>query len=235
MQPARARRGSRPGPPSPGCRPPPGHTGSHPSRRSRRRSSGRRPSGPADDVGQGRPPRVVEVEGESIEGQAGVGRRSVRSATWSGTPTPIVSPKQISSAPTSTSSSAISTARAGLDAAGVGTAKRRRDVRPPPPAQLAGPLEDGRERVERIGHRHADVVLGERVGRRGEDRQRIGAGSLRPGSVHAGSGRARGSGRRAPRGGSAGARRRRPAGGSPAGRRSSSPRSRAGRPRRAAR
>ena len=105
----------------------------------------------------------------------------VSAETWLGTPTPIVSPKQTSSTPRSSSRRATLTAAAGCDAAGVRAAERGRDVAAPPPAELAGPRQHRREGGQRFLDRHPDVGLGERVGRRGEDGERIGAGGLGPG------------------------------------------------------
>ena len=69
-----------------------------------------------DDVGKGRPARVVEVERDALSGIPASIARPVSSPTWLGTPTPIVSPKQISSAPSSSSRSATSMARRGSTA-----------------------------------------------------------------------------------------------------------------------
>ena len=106
--------------------------------------------------------------------------RATSSWTWLGTPTPIVSPMQISSAPSSTS-------RARLRRPSAGPARERatercRHVRAPPPAELPGAFEYRREGSQRLVDRHPDVALREGVARRGEHRQRPCPGGL--GAVH---------------------------------------------------
>ena len=151
--PSPTRRGSRRGPPWRGCRPRPARTGSRRSRRPPSRSSGRRHRGR---------PRRWRAPSRACRGS---GRRSARAgcrpprparsalATWPGTPTPIVSPKQTSSTPSSSSRSATSTARAGSTATGVRAAEGGRDVATPPPAELAGARQDRRERGQRLRRR----------------------------------------------------------------------------------
>ncbi len=70
-----------------------------------------------------------------------------------------------------------------LDATRVRAPERGRHVRAPPPAELAGALEDRREDVERLVDGHPDVVLRERVARGGEHRDRIDPGVLGAGET----------------------------------------------------
>ena len=65
---------------------------------------------------------------------------------------------------------------ARIDPARVWAAERGRHIRAPPPAVLVSPREDGRERRKGRIDGHADVVLGEGIGRRGEHGDRVDPG-----------------------------------------------------------
>ena len=196
------RRAGRRGPRWRGCRRRPGAYGQPPVppvEASKQRTPAVEPG---DDVGERRA-RACRGSGSAIRSSGmpapATARRSAR-ATWPGTPTPIVSPKQTSSAPSSSSAQGDLDRRGRLDAAGVRAAERGRDVRPAPPAEVGrARARTGANASSDSVDGHADVALGEGVGRRGEDGERVGAGGLGPRRGRARSGRAPGSGRRSPR------------------------------------
>ena len=107
----------------------------------------------------------------------------VSTATCDGTPTPIVSPKHTSSTPELEEPERDLDGPMRIDGARVRAAERGRDVAAAPPAEIGRAPEHRREGRERLVDRHADVPLGERVGRRREHRERVGAGGL--GAGHA--------------------------------------------------
>jgi hypothetical protein len=76
-----------------------------------------------DDVGKGGAAGVVEVEGDLTDRNAGSDRQPGNSVTWLGTPTPIVSPKQTSSTPSSSSRRPTPIARSGWTAPLYGSPK----------------------------------------------------------------------------------------------------------------
>ena len=71
----------------------------------------------------------------------------------------------------------------GRDGAGIRAAESGRHVAAAPPPQLARAREDRGEGGEGLVHRHPDVSGGERVRRRGEDGDRLGARGLRAGQA----------------------------------------------------
>ncbi len=138
---------------------------------------------PGRDVGERRAARVVEVERDPLERDPGVrGPGDDRADLRRDADADRVAEADLVEPEGQEADGDVDRPLRG-DGAGVRAAEGGRDVAAPPPAELAGAREDRRERHERLVDRHPDVAGRERVGRGGEDGDRVGAGRLGSGEA----------------------------------------------------
>ncbi len=115
---------------------------------------------------------------------------SSNACTCPAVPTPIVSPRLSWSAPSCHQAVGHVDDLGDRDVALPRVAEAHRDVGPHPQPGRAGPLDHRREHLHRLGHRTAQVGLGEALGRTGEDRDRASRRGPAPGPGRAGWARA---------------------------------------------
>ena len=114
---------------------------------------------------------VVQVERDALERRSAPATARTSSRTWAGWPTPIVSPSEISSAPSASSRRTTSIDRGGRDGALVRAAADGRDVGAQQHAVGARALRDRTEALEVFGDAAIHVLAVVGLARRHEERR----------------------------------------------------------------